>query len=396
MARLLPALLALAAAASAGESDGGHAHPERWTHPQGPPSASGRSLARPPLSFGGILWSFKAKRQVLAPPLTWDGAVFVLDGTPKAATLVALDAENGKVLARAEVKAPGDPRPAVHDRSLFLLEHGTGLVEFRLEGRKLSRAWSYSVGEGASAPRILQGEVYVTGPQGLQRLRVGRSRPVWTAAGAFTGEAAVFGGHVYALRREGGSLVLAVHARADGKEVATATVAPEAKPAGDGRVAVSEEVAAARIGKGSWALLARKEADGKPVLTFARTVELLSDPVLGRVAVALAPGGDGGAWTVFRTEGQQPVVPFVGGKQRPDLVAGAASPVLLQQTLCFGTWAADVNANLVFWHLDERREVRDFAKGVRYPAVPAGHERLLVVPHDGKTLHLVGPEEIGG
>jgi hypothetical protein len=394
MGRLLPALLAaLAAVASAGESDGGHAHPERWTHPDGPASASRRSLARAPLSFGGILWSYRAKRQVLAAPLAWDGAVFVLDGTPQAATLVALDAEDGKPLARAEVAAPGEPRPAVHDRSLFVLERGSDLVQYRLEGRKLARTWTFAAGAGASAPRIHEGEIYLTGPQGLVRLREGRSRAVWTAVGGFIGEPAVFGGHVYALRREGASLVLAALARADGREVASATVAPTAPAKGGDRVAVSEEIVVARIGPASRAIIARKETDGNPVLTLARTIEVLSEPVVGRAIVALAKPGGEAAWTVFQLEGRRQVFPFVREKQRPDLVAGAAPPVLLQETFCFGKWAADVNANLVFWHLDEKRGVRDFANGVRH-AVPAGHERLLVVTHDGKALHLVGPEEL--
>ena len=61
---------------------------------------------------------------------------------------------------------------------------------------------------------------------------------------------------------------------------------------------------AARIGGASWALLARKDADGKLALTLARTIDTLSEPVVGRAIVARAKAGDEAAWTVFRLEGR--------------------------------------------------------------------------------------------
>jgi hypothetical protein len=51
-----------------------------------------------------------------------------------------------------------------------------------------------------------------------------------------------------------------------------------------------------------------------------------------------------------------------------------------------------VNQNEILWNLHGTKE---FPHGVRFNAVPADQRRILLVPKDGKRLHLIGPEEIG-
>ena len=75
-------------------------------------------------------------------------------------------------------------------------------------------------------------------------------------------------------------------------------------------------------------------------------------------------------------------------------MVGAPSAISMGELFCFGTWAADINSNVVLWHVRDGTDRKAFAKGLRYNAVPAGHERLLFVPRDGKSVCAVGPEEI--
>jgi hypothetical protein len=49
----------------------------------------------------------------------------------------------------------------------------------------------------------------------------------------------------------------------------------------------------------------------------------------------------------------------------------------------------------ILWRLDERPEIKALRNGVRFHAVPARHELLLLVAKDGQSLHAIGPEEIG-
>ena len=46
-------------------------------------------------------------------------------------------------------------------------------------------------------------------------------------------------------------------------------------------------------------------------------------------------------------------------------------------------------------YLSERHDAPQFAKGLHFGAVPAGHELLLVVPRGAKSLCAIGPEAIG-
>ena len=50
------------------------------------------------------------------------------------------------------------------------------------------------------------------------------------------------------------------------------------------------------------------------------------------------------AWSVLRF-GKRKVIPLVSKKERPELILGAPSCTQLDGTICFGTWAADVNSH---------------------------------------------------
>lgn len=380
------ALGALCVTATADPRDGGHAATRRWTHPDGPASGSYRSEAAPPEDFGGIRWTYKARGELLAPPLVWDDAVFVLDGDSRSAQLVALDSEDGEVLAREKVQPGAAPRLAVYARSVFLREEGA-LVQYRLRRKKFERRWEFDVGGDASAPRILAGEIYVATSKGLLRLRAGLPAPVWTAEGPWTGTPAVFRDHVYGLKHAGsGALAFVAVARADGK--AAASVEFEA---GDGaRVEVAEGTAAARLLGRRWALFKRKQEKDKLTLTFERREELTVDPLLGS-SIIIGLRAKPPLWHFLRFIEKHPANAM--GKGRPDLVDGAAACVSLGgPVICFGAWCGDVNQNEILWNLHGTKE---FPHGVRFNAVPADDRRILLVPKDGKRLHLIGPEEIG-
>jgi len=381
---LLAALLACAAPLLAGETDAGHAPAGRWPHPRGPASASGRSLAGPPDSFGGLRWSYAARAPLRETPLLWDGALFLLEGKE----IVALDAANGRLLARTAGPPAPTGAPAIHDRSVFLLDGGKRLVEWHLRARTLQQRWSCDVGEGAAGVRIHLGEIYVTTAGGLHRLRQGRNRPAWTAPGLYEGEPAVFGDHVYALRRSAaGELQLVILERRDAKEAGVADLGDSGGTGG--AVAVSEGLAAAQVGD-RWVFLAM--AGPPPALRLLRAETLKTAPLLGPALAMAFSSAD--AWVLIR-DGKQQVQTFLPAKVRPDLATGIAAPVGMGEVVCFGTWAGDINANEVLWHLGERPAVKQLAKGVGFPPVPCGDERMIVVAEDRKSVHCMVPEEIG-
>ncbi|MHC4136584.1 MAG: outer membrane protein assembly factor BamB family protein [Planctomycetota bacterium] len=387
-------LVLLAALARAGEPDASRAAAERWTHPHGSAAGNARSFARAPDSFGGIVWRYKAQKTLLAPPLTWDGAVFVLDGR----SLAALDAENGRVLARTIVNTDQPGKIAVHDRDFFCLE-GKRLVQYRLRGRKLTRGWSFEVGGDASAPAIVSGEIYLTTQGGLLRLRAGARKPAWKIAGDYVGDPAAYGDHVYALKRAGSRLELTLHARTDGQVVTSVDLG--SAPAGrGGRVAVTETILGAQIpgSPGIWAIVGCKRAErGPPELTFSRNETLGCQPSAGRTAfLALAHNPPTWCYVALSKNSRRQLMPVVNAKRHPELAKSGVAPISLNwPTICFGTWAGNIHSMRILWRLDERPEIKALRNGVRFHAVPARHELLLLVAKDGQSLHAIGPEEIG-
>lgn len=386
-------ILLLAAAGQAGEPDASRAAVERWTHPRGSAAGNARSFARAPESFGGIVWSYGAKKTILAPPLTWDGAAFVLDG----GTLVALDVEQGRVLARTTVNVDQADKIAVYDRDFFCLEERR-LVQYRLRGRKLTRGWTHEVGAGASAPAILAGEIYLTTKEGtLLRLRAGAREPAWKLDSEYVGDPAVYGDHVYALDRAGGKLRIVLHARGNGQVVTSVDLGGAANGPG-GRVVVTETMVGARIpgSPDKWAIVESKPAQkGPPKLTFRRYETLHCQPSTGRstfLALARKPP----TWCFITLDPKRKIIPLVNLKRHPKLARSGVAPISLNwPTVCFGSWAGNMHSRRILWRLDERPEIKVLRDGVKFHAVPARHALLLVVANDGKSLHAIGPEEIG-
>jgi len=388
------ALVLLAALVRAGEPDASRAAVERWAHPHGSAAGNARSFARAPDSFGGAVWSYKARKTILAPPLTWDGAAFVLDGR----SLAALDVESGRVLARTSVNTDRPGKIAVHDRDFFCLE-ASRLVQYRLRGRQLTRGWNFEVGSDASAPAIVSGEIYLTTKGGLLRLRAGARKPAWRIAGDYIGAPAAYGDHVYALMRANGRLELTLHARTDGAVVKSVYLggAPDAR---GGRVAVSESILGAQLpgSQGLWAIVACKRVEnGPPDLTFRRNETLGCQPSTGRTTF-LSLAGKPLTWCYVTAskDGKRTLRPVVNAKRNPKLARTGVPPISLNwPTICFGTWAGNIHSMRILWRLDERPEIKALRDGVRFHAVPARHELLLLVAKDGRSLHAIGPEEIG-
>jgi len=393
--RVLACLLLLAAVSAAADDDGLAAPPSRWTHPRGPASGSGVSRAEAPETYGGVAWKLSVPGTVLAPPVTWDGVAFVVAGSASKATLLAVDVEDGAVLARTSVKKPGTPRPAAWDGAVFLLEDARRLVQFDLAGNRFVRRWTFDGGADPGPARVYEGEIYLPTAAGLQRLRAGSKTPVWTAKGDYCGEPAVLGAHVYALRRAAdGAVTLVAHDRKDGAVAAECALGAATKRGG--RVVVGSQAAAVLLppdADGLWVLLSRKLERETPQLAVDRREKLLTQPVaLDGAFLAMT---EQGAWALLLVGKKRGALVLATKAKRPDLVTGSASATNLGGTSLFGSWAARVRSNRIVWHLDERKDERAFAKGVRWGAVPAGHRRLLVVPRDGKSVLAVVPEEMG-
>ncbi|MDH3590468.1 MAG: PQQ-like beta-propeller repeat protein [Planctomycetota bacterium] len=359
------------------------APPRRWTHARGPASLGGRSLAASPEGTGRWIWSYDAKSEIVTTPLVWDDAVFLVDGR----TLVAVDARLGKVLARTSIEnAAKTARPAVHARAVFVREKEV-LAQYQLSGRKFLRRWEFEVGDGASDPTIHAGEIYVTTPKGLLRLRAAVPEPVWTAGGHWTGQPAVTGDHVYAMRRDDDQLKLVAVARKDGKAVAEA-------PLGSGpglRVAISRRNAAVEIAPGRWALLQRTNKKGEISLEFHRVTQLRDEPLVGGRALIGRPVKND-AWALLRPTKRGGRNNLVTPKDRKDLFDGTAAPVSLNGgTIAFGPWCVDININRILWNV---RDTQRFQAGTRFASVPVDHYRVLLVTTNGKRVSLFGPEDM--
>jgi len=63
--------------------------------------------------------------------------------------------------------------------------------------------------------------------------------------------------------------------------------------------------------------------------------------------------------------------------------------------MCTGLWMANLNANVIRWHLHERLDRKLLPAGVAYRPVPATDERLMLVAKDKKSVICVAPEVIG-
>lgn len=389
LSRALVCLL-LAVPALAGE-DAAEAPADRWPHTRGPASGSGCSAMPPIEALGPAAWTHKTKEPILCTPLVWDGVVFVISGTERRGRLEALDLDSGRRLARRTVKGVGmEPRPALYQNTvLFRTDGGKRILAYRLFGSQLRWRWTYTIQRGgvASAPRVHKGEVYITTRNALLRLRIGRRLPVWKNNGAFFGDAAVLGQHVYALERSGAKIVLVAFSRENGERVTAVDVSKAGSPVAGGSIAAAEGVIAVHLPPQNgltWALVARSVNGGKLALRYDRAENIVSDvAVIGSTVF----GFHKNEWSFLRADGRKRAAI---GQGRAELKNGSTAPVMLEGTGCMGTWAANFQTREIFWRLYEQPALTN----PKFPPTPADG-KLLMVAHDGKSLLAVTEEKIG-
>jgi len=393
--RILTLLCLIAAAAPAGERDGSRAHPQRWTHPRGPASRSCVSQAQPMESLGDVVWTYRAQATIAAAPLTWDGMAFLREG----GQLVAIDLDSGK--RRATQKIGAVTAAALGEGAVFVRQ-GPNLVQWRRHNATFRQRWSIELTPTASAPCIHEGEIYVTSGGKLVRLRIGQKKPAWSQGTNCFGTPALLGEEIYSLERAADDKVaLVARARLDGSERARIEWAKDSGDgdskdggAGEGSVAVNRDQAAVRIGE-KWTLIQRKFSKGKVTLRTVWPVPLKEAPLL-YTSAAIGYGGNKNSLMLYRyTTKKNLSRPLVTPAARPDLLTGAANPISMQDVMCTGLWMANLNANLIRWHLHERPQRKLLADGVAYRAVPATDERILLISKDKKRMICVAPEVIG-
>jgi hypothetical protein len=340
-------------------------------------------------SLGDVLWTYRAKSTLAAAPLTWDGTAYLREGQQ----LVAIDLDSGKRVASQDIGATTSA--ALGEGAVFVRE-GAKLVQWRRHNATFRRRWSLDLTADASAPCIHDGEVYVTSGGKLLRLRIGQQKPAWEQGAGCFGDPALFGEEVYCLERSGEKIALVARARLDGSERARVDWDGGKKEggAGEGSVALNRDQVAVRVGD-KWILVERKLTDVQLTLKNPWPIPLTSEPLLYSSA-AIGFGGKKDSLMLFRFTPKQNVSrPLITPATRPDLMNGAADPISMQDVLCTGLWMANLNANLIRWHLHERPDRKLMTSGVAFRAVPAGDERLLIVDQDKKQVICVAPEVIG-
>jgi len=387
--RILSLLGLLSAIVLAGGADGGNAPAQRWTHDRGPAGQTCVSQAEPMETLGNVLWTYRAQGTIAAAPLTWDGVAYLREGQ----RLIALDLETGKRRASQDI---GNVTSAALGDGAVFVRQGANLIQWRRHKKTFRKRWSVALTDGASAPCIYAGELYVTSGGKLVRLRAGQKKPAWEQGTGAFGSPALHGEEVYSLERSGTKVALVARARLDGSEVARIEWEGGATTGGtgDGSVAVNRDQAAVNVGD-KWFLIHRKHAGGKLTLKDPWPVPLKDEPLLYTSAV-IGYGGKKNSLMLFRYTGKKNLSrPLVTPAARPDLLKGAALPISMQNVMCTGLWMANLNANLIRWHLHERPERKLMTNGVAFRPVPATDERLLLVDQDKKQLVCVAPEVIG-
>lgn len=373
-----------AASVLAGERDGGSARAQRWTHDRGAASHSCISSAKPMESLGNVQWTYRARGTIASAPLTWDGIAYLREGDQ----LVAVDLETGK--RRAQQKIGLVSSAAIGEGAVFVRE-GANLVQWRRHNAGFRRRWSVELTAGASAPCIHETELYLTSGGKLLRLRIGQKNPAWSQGTDSFGTPALYGEEIYSIEKSGDKVALVARSRLDGSERARIDWVGGA---GEGSVAVNRDQAAVRIGD-KWTLVQRKVADGKLTLKTVWDVPLKAEPLL-YTSAAIGYGGPKNSLMLFRYTAKRNLSrPLVTPGARKDLLEGAANPISMQDVFCTGLWMANLNANLIRWHLHERPERKLLPKGPAFRAVPAGDKELLLVSKDRKSMICVGPEVIG-
>jgi len=406
----LLALLGWPAPPAAAEPDGAVAPPWRWSDPRGTVSGSRRSTAHPITGPLAEAWTLEPDAgPVIAPPVTWDGRLYLLTGEPGDAELLAVDLETGRVLGdRAVSHLPEGTTLQVWDDTVYVAA-GDKVQAYEFTGRGFRLGWAWRPGEPVHEVVVFEGEVYVLygdGRDHLAKLYAGRREPEWDRRpvdGVFCGRPAIYGDFVYELevrlasdtrtwclyldpiRRESGagqgSPRLAWFAGENAPPAAGAgeiTVGPETL------VASAPARLAATGGSCRQLIVACRSPATAPAVLDAQLglFELATSPAVstrGMLAIILDSPP---YWAVSTAEGG---LQLANATAQPDLFRCRVAPTVLGDVVYFGTWAADLATQRILWRLPQ--EV------VRYPLVPADG-LVIAVDGDGR-VHAMRARENG-
>jgi len=393
----LLALLGWSARPAAADPDGAVAPPWRWSDPRGTVSGSRRSTAHPITGPLAEAWTLEPKEgPVIAPPVTWDGRLYLLTGEPGDAELLAVDLETGRVLGHHSLAHLAEGATLqVWDDTVYVAAEDK-VLGYEFTGRGFRLAWTWRPRQPVHEVVVFEGEVYVLygmNRDHLAKLYAGRREPEWDRApvdGVFCGRPAIYGDFLYELvvrvapdtgtwclyldpmRRETGAGQgcprLAWFA---GDDMPPADAAAEITVGPETLVASAPARLAATGGSCRELIVACRSPATAPAVLDEQLglFDLATSPAVtsrGMLAIVL---GSPPYWALS-TAGKGLQLAEAG--TQPDLFHCKVAPTVLGDVVYFGTWAADLATHRILWRLPQ--EV------VRYPLVPADG---LVVAVDG-------------
>lgn len=370
------------AAVAGGALDGAIAPPGRWIDARGAPSGSRASEAMPVERDVEEAWSLALPAPALAPPVLWDGTLFLLCGDGRAAQIVAVDLGSGALLSKQA--APESPRRylCVWNGTVLLPKRDHALAGVRFNQNAFVRAFEFDAGGPVDEPVFYEGEIYAVANGALARIHPGLLKPLWTGRRGARGKPAIQGAFVHVLEARDDERMLALYDRASGslaKVFPIGATRPAADRGGADGVAVRGDAALVassapfRTEGGSqshaFVRLDRNEARGLDGFwSFGLPPAVHRTGFLG-----YGRGDKEPAWEVWEERGGRVLA---RASTHPWLFRSAVAPAVLGDVAYFGTWAADLETGEILWKLP--------IEEVRFPPTPA--DRLVVVVDGNDAL----------
>jgi len=384
------ALLALCLAGDPAE--GTVAGAAQWGDPEGPPSGSGASAARPLTGDLEEAWSFALPGELLRAPLQWGPSIYLAcEGGAQGPILLAVDLALGREVARTRLAPAADAgRIVVWDGTVLVPAGALGLHGYRVAGKGFNRVWIFRPPDRSDLvpmePLAYRNEVYLVLDGRLLMVRIGSSSPDWQQEGSFRNRPAIRGDRLFVVERGAVAAGIAVLSRRTGDLLGRTEVAPLAGKAADGapaRILAREDSleirgpAPFRGEVGAWTdaeVPMRTDPRGGVAFDETRLRNHLCAPVLhaGRLLVQDRVE-ERVSWMLWSKEGGHRLA---AREEQPDFFEDSFPPVVLGGVAYFGRWAADLETREVLWRLPVGR--------LRYPPTPA--DRLLVVAPEDRTV----------
>lgn len=391
-------LLAMGDAALGEEPAGLVAESWLWPDPDGPPSGSRRSAARPITGDVEEAWSVRLPGEACQAPIHAWGVVYMLcrDGG-KQTVLVAYDIATGAERARMRsgtAVAP-DVRMVYADGLVVYPTDAATLTGFRMVGKGFNKSWSYKAQAGIrfGGPVALGPSLYLATDQGILSVRAGASGDSWASPGQFGSLPAIAGADLLIVEEpaEGaaeGPPALAVLDRSSGRArsytalscYSDAARAPAALPgrvfAGPRRLVVRGRLPflTSNRSEARFALIPREGAAGLAEPGFTSFAEECRHPVFWQDRLLVLDGEAAGKPPAWMLWGEEKGQSLAEASVQPDLFACSGAPALLGDIAYFGNFAVDLATREILWRLPRQ----DF----RFPAVPADGMVLLVDEED--------------